>query len=188
VLGGHKALGLDKEVMMLECNKHFWGSLAAHYSRRDVLTRLDLGHVNIPTEIGDYISKSMQAALVHGLNAVRALNPVPPPPNKRKAGDNSSVVRASGRKVPTNVVTVAPGGNTRLVVCSIPKEVEREKLVDAGGAHFRSSSVFVLCFLPAAFRESMMFCFVSICMRKQCLAVLYWDAVWVLYAALLCVL
>jgi len=57
-----------------------------------------------------------------------------------------------------------------------------------GGAHFRNLSVLVLCFLPAAFRESMMFCFVSICMRKQCLAVLYRDAVWVLYAALLCVL
>ena len=57
-----------------------------------------------------------------------------------------------------------------------------------GGAHFRNSSVFVLCFLPAAYRESMMFCFVSICMRKECLAVLYWDAVWVLYAALLCIL
>jgi len=126
VLGGHKALGLDKEVMMLECNKHFWGSLAAHYSRRDVLTRLDLGHVNIPTEIGDYISKCLQAALVHGLNSVRARNPVPPPPNKRKAGENSSVGRVSGRKVPkpdeTNVVTVAPGGNTRLVVCLMAKE------------------------------------------------------------------
>ena len=199
--------------MMRECNKHFWDSFAAHYSRIDVLTRHDLGHVMKPTEVGDHISKALQGSLVQYLNKLRELNPVPAPPNKRKAGAGSVGVRVGARKGSklgeTDVVTVATLPTRRLAVSSIPEEAKvtasaptsrakrkRDGADDkgggngqhvAGGAHFRSSSVCVLCFLPAAYREPMMFCFVSICMRKECLAVLYWDAVWVLYAALLCI-
>ena len=147
VLGGYKALGLNKEVMMRECNKHFWGSIAAHYSRSDVLTRLDLGHMDKPTEIGDHISKFLQASLVAVLNKVRERNPVPPPPNKRKSGTDSkpSASSAQQKKVrretgETNVVTVARVANKRLVVSAVVPEglpadtTARMGVVSAGAA------------------------------------------------------
>ena len=63
-----------------------------------------------------------------------------------------------------------------------------ESSSEEGGEHVGNSSIFVQCFLPVAFRESIIFCFVLFCMLKECSAVLYLDAVWVLYATLLCVL
>ena len=46
-----------------------------------------------------------------------------------------------------------------------------ESSSEAAGEHVGNSSVFVQCFLPEAFRESIMFCFVLFCMLKECSAV-----------------